>query len=222
MNRAVAALALLVACADRTPPPTTVSLALPLPAPSATTAQIEAHDTKPALDDGDFSSERGMVHLTAEPDGTLAGTYAGGILTCKNERDLLACRWYQGTSEGRATLRRKPDGRVEGTWGNGPSDDDGGSWTLVPVARAAPLEGVWDTNWGVATVRATARGGVHVDYPDGTMDCEQRDRKLTCAWNESSLSGNAELTIESSRLLRGRWGSGASATDGGPWVFVKR
>jgi hypothetical protein len=220
VKRALAA-ALLVACADRTPP-ATVSLALPLPTATATATQVETHGAKPTIDDGDFSSDRGMVHLTAEPDGTIVGTFEdGGILTCTMERDALACRWYAHTAEGRATFRRKPDGRLEGTWGAGASDDDQGAWTLAPIARTSPLEGVWDTNWGHATIRATT-GGVHVDYDAGLMDCEQRDRTLVCAWTESGSSGNAELTVESSHVLRGHWGSGKSTTDGGPWVFVRR
>ena len=219
MKRAFAALAIL-ACTGGTPPPTTVAVALPLP--TATAAQVTPHDSKPAPDDGDFSSERGMVHLTVAPEGGIAGTFENsGILTCTPSADGLACRWYAHTAQGRATFRRKPDGRLEGTWGAGKSDDDEGAWTLVPIARVSPLEGVWDTNWGRATIRATS-GGVHVDYDAGAMDCEQRERTLVCVWAESGMTGNAELVIESGHVLRGHWGSGKSTTDGGPWVFVRR
>lgn len=217
MKRAIGALVLL-ACADRTPPAATVSLALPLPS-ATTSSSSEPRDPKPALDDADFTSERGAVHLTAGPDGELAGTFGGdGVMTCKPEHGALSCRWYQNNEQGRATLRRKPDGPLEGTWGNGESADDGGAWILVPVPRAGPLDGVWDTNWGAATIRASARG-IHVEYPRGTMDCEQHDRKLVCDWTESALTGTAELTIESSRVLRGHW---TVSTEGGPWLFVRR
>lgn len=218
MRRAFAALA-LAACAPPAPPPAAVTL--PLPTVPATATSAEARDTKPSLDEGDFSSDRGMVHLTAEPDGTLAGTFSGGVITCRAKGEQLSCRWYDRSGEGRATLRRTPEGRLEGTWGNGASDADGGGWTLAPIPRASPLDGVWDTNWGAATLTTSARG-VHVDYGEGTMDCTQRDRTLACAWTEGGAGGNAELTIESTRVLRGRWGSGASSTDGGPWVFVRR
>ncbi len=219
MKRTLAAFA-LVACADRSPPPAAVTL--PLPTPSATQAAIsEVPETKPTVDEGDFSSERGMVHLVAEPDGTLAGTFTGGVVTCHAKNEDLSCRWYDRNGEGRAKLRRTADGRLEGTWGNGASQDDGGGWTLAPIAHQSPLDGVWDTNWGPATLSSSARG-VHVDYGDGTMDCTSRDRSLECAWTQGGATGNAQLTIESSRVLRGRWGSGASATDGGSWVFVRR
>jgi hypothetical protein len=210
--RSVFAATLLFACAQ--PAPQAVSIAAPLPTVSQSSASLpEPHPVaKPTTDDGDFSSERGMVHLTAEPDGSLAGAYPNGILTCEPKQGALACRWYERTSDGHITFHRRQDGRLE-------SDD--GTWTLTPIVRAGSLDGVWDTNWTSAVI-TTKTGGLHVDYADGTMECTERDRKLTCTWSEGALSGGAELTIESQRVIRGRWGSGTSSTDGGSWVFVRR
>jgi hypothetical protein len=39
-------------------------------------------------------------------------------------------------------------------------------------------------------------------------------------WGLAQVTG-AELIIESQHVLRGRWGSSASQTDGGPWVFIR-
>jgi hypothetical protein len=144
---------------------------------------------------------------------------SGGVMTCTVSGEQFACQWYESTNEGRATFRRKADGRLEGTWGHATSDDDGGAWTLVPVGTSG-LEGMWDTNFGLATIHATARG-YHIDYRDGAMDCEATGDALDCAWTESASTGHAHLTRESSRILRGRWGNGASATDGGAWLFVR-
>ena len=212
------ALALALAGCDHAAPPV-VSIA-PLPTSSAVAPQVVEIRASKIADESDFTSDRvGMVHLVAESDGSLAGTYPNnGILTCRAD---LACRWYDSSTEGRATFHRKSDGTLEGTWGNDASDTDGGAWTLVPVKRAGVLDGVWDTNWGAAKIETT-RAGVHVEYTDGQMDCTEHERKLTCNWTQGSMTGVAELAIESTRVLRGRWGNGASSTDGGAWVFVRR
>jgi hypothetical protein len=206
----------LVAC-DHAQAPAVSIVPLPTTAQTVETV-VEVRAPKTSIDDGDFSSERGVVHLAAEPDGRLAGTYPNGVLTCSA---AFACRWYERSSEGRATFHRKTDGKLEGTWGNDASDDDGGSWTLVPIARNGGVDGVWDTNWGVAKIE-TKRGGLHVEYETGSMDCTEHDKKLDCTWSESSMTGAAELVVESPRVMRGRRGSGASSSDGGYWVFVKR
>ncbi len=211
----------LVACGGDGARVTAVSLPTPLPSPPADTSPPSLPALRSALDAADFSSERGAVHLARDPGGTAAGSFgAGGVMSCSISGDQFACHWYESSTEGRATFRRKSDGRLEGTWGNATSDDDGGAWTLVPVGTTG-LEGMWDTNFGVAVIRATALG-YHVDYRDGTMDCEPRGDALDCAWTEGASTGHAHLARESPRVLRGRWGSGASATDGGAWLFVRR
>lgn len=210
---------LLASCAEHAPQAVAIA---PLPVVARATIEPvvdEVRPSKPSTDEGDFSSDKGgMLHLAAAPDGSLAGTYPNGILTCTA---ALACLWYEGSASGRATFQRKHDGTLAGTWGSGESDVDGGGWTLVPIKRSGTLDGVWDTNWGVAKIETT-RTGVHIEYSDGTMDCTTHGTKLDCAWTENSVTGGAELAIESERVIRGRWGSGASSSDGGVWVFVRR
>jgi hypothetical protein len=214
---AVLAVVMLVSCVEHAPQAVAIA---PLPVVTQSIEPVvETRAPKASIDDGDFSSDKGgMVHLVAAPDGTLAGTYPNGVLTCTA---ALACLWYEGSANGRATFQRKHDGTLAGTWGNGESDADGGGWTLVPIKRSGTLDGVWDTNWGVAKIETT-RAGVHIEYSDGTMDCTTRGTNLACTWNENSASGAAELAIESERVIRGRWGTGASSSDGGVWVFVRR
>jgi len=222
---AVAALA--TACSAQPAPPATATVTLPLalPPPPATTAPAPRAPSPP-LDAADFTSERGAVHLAAEPGGAVAGSFEkDGVLTCNDGNKSLICHWYQGNEYGRASFHRGEGGRLEGTWGHGASDSDAGAWTLVPVPlpRAGDgLAGTWATNWGSATIHETSRS-VHVDYATGTMDCaRQSPEKLTCVWTEGSSTGAAELAIESPNVLRGTWGNGASAIDGGKWVFVRR
>jgi hypothetical protein len=208
---------LLAACSEHVPQQA-VAIA-PLPVPSQTIEPV-VEVRKPAQpDDADFSSDRGgMIHLTAARDGSLSGTYPNGILTCSAS---FACRWYESSATGRATFQRKPDGTLAGTWGSEESDDNGGSWTLVPVKHRGALDGVWDTNFGAAKIESTS-SGIHIDYEGGTVDCPAQGVKLACTWNEGGGTGGAELAVESERVIRGKWGSGTSSTDGGAWVFVRR
>jgi hypothetical protein len=211
----------IVVTACATPPPAAVAIA-PLPV-TPVCAETPAVHPPQTPDDVDYTSNRGIVHLALASDGRWAGTYPDGVLTCDAAvGSSTKCRWYTRSSEGRAVFTRQPDGHLAGTWGNGASTEDGGDWTLVPVSSEGELHGLWDTNWGVAAV--SGRGArLHIDYPNGSMECDVREsQRLACQWTEASSSGEAELVIESLRVLRGRWGSGASAKDGGPWVFVKR
>ena len=226
MKSIVLASALTAACSSARPA-AEASVALPviLPVPSAAETVATPRVVKPLLDAADFTSERGAVHLTVEADGMVDGSFeSDGVVTCSAPRgDALACEWVEGSADGHATLHRKTDGRLEGTWGNGASDADGGVWTLVPVARGdSGMSGAWMSNWGAATVEDTGHG-VHAAYTSGVLDCTRRDaRTLACTWVEGSSTGAAVLVIESPRVLRGTWGNGASATDGGKWLFVRR
>jgi hypothetical protein len=199
-----------------------VSLASPLPTPTVeATVSPSLHPVK-SEDYGEFSSDRGVVRLTAESDGALSGSYPDGVLTCPPPSGVhVACTWYEGSNDGHAAFVRKDDGSLEGTWGSGESTDDGGEWTLVPLARGAGLSGAWHTNWGIAHLTDTGHG-IHVDYARGTMDCALHGAQgLDCNWTEGSQSGKADLVIESQSVLRGTWGNGTSPSDGGAWILVR-
>ena len=226
MKRAAFAF-LLVACASE-PRAETVSIptALPSPPPIETSAPA-LRPTKSSLDTADFTSGRGLVHLTREGPTATGSFGASGVMTCAIGGDRFDCHWYESSSDGLAVFQRKPDGTLEGTWGAGTSADDRGAWTLAPVARSGrtPFDGAWDTNFGEAIVRASdvSPGNVSVVYRDGTMQCEQKSADmLRCVWTEGASHGQAELKIESPRVMRGTWGNDQSATDGGAWLFVRR
>ena len=210
----------------RETPAAAISIAaapLPPPPASAVTATLGAtRPSRAAREEADFSSDHGLVHLRSDGAGRVAGSYPSGVLTCASDADRLDCEWTESGSQGHAVFVARGDGGYDGTWGNGASVTDGGSWPLARIgSSSASLDGVYDTNWGPATLRETSPD-VHADYGRGTMDCQRRASQLDCTWTEGGTSGRAELTLEPNGVLRGRWGSGASSSDGGPWVFVKR
>ncbi|HSQ68031.1 MAG TPA: hypothetical protein VLM85_32700 [Polyangiaceae bacterium] len=209
----------------RTTPPAVVSVPLalpPPPAPTVTGTPGASRRPRAAREEADFASDHGLVHLRSDGGGRVSGSYPNGVLTCTSDADRLECEWTESGSQGHAVFVARGDGGYDGTWGTGASATGGGSWPLARIgASAASLDGVYDTNWGPATLRE-ASPDVHVDYGRGTMDCQRRGSELDCTWTEGGTSGRAELTLEPNGVLRGRWGSGASSSDGGPWVFVKR
>jgi hypothetical protein len=225
VRRLAVAAALATACGAAQPGPANVTLPLPVsPAPSDPPSGAPVHSLLPPSDASDFTSDRGPVHLATDADGSIVGSFqSDGVLVC-SAGAAVSCEWLQGNDAGHAAFRRRSGGGYEGTWGRGASDSDGGAWNLVPVPRAGEgLNGPWSTNWGAATI-LEAHGKVHVHYKLGTMDCTRLPggRTLTCTWTEDSQSGAAVFDVESPRVLRGTWGNGPSATDGGKWVFVRR
>jgi len=202
----------LVACSHASAP-ATVSLALPLPTAPVTPV---SEKREPAYArEMDFQSDQGPIHLVKDGD-RFAGTMPGGVLTCTARADTFTCHWYQSSAEGTAKLHRDGD-RLEGVWDGEAADEE----TIDRGAFTGTLDGSWASNWGTTTV--TTKGqNVHFEYADGTVDCTAHDRKLACSWQEAGSSGSAELVIETQRVVRGRWGTGTSATDGGDWVFVRR
>jgi hypothetical protein len=63
--------------------------------------------------------------------------YAGksGSLDCKiTEPKVLECDWDEPGLDGKAKLTKKDDGRLLGTWGNGSSATNGGTWIFKPTS----------------------------------------------------------------------------------------
>ncbi len=222
MSRCFASVApcVLVGCVRATAPAAVVSLPLELPAPAH---PVNTASQKPAVEERselDFSSDRGLVHLRMS-GAQAAGRYTNGVLVCGREQGRLECEWAESNAEGRATFTARPDGGFDGTWGNGASAVDNGAWSLRRITTS-DVDGLYDSNWGPATVTQT-QAGVRIDYERGTMTCSRTGGALDCRWSEGAQpGGGAELAIEPNGILRGRWGSGSSSSDGGSWIFVKR
>ena len=80
---------------------------------------------------GSYRTTWGPVVLREQGD-ELEGLYRRGHLRCVPDGRRLHCAWAQGSASGQATLRRRDDGLLEGTWGRGERDDDGGTWLWAP------------------------------------------------------------------------------------------
>jgi len=97
----------------------------------------------------------------------------------------------------------------------------GGNGSAASGAPAATVSftGTYDSTWGKASFTQT---GNHVDvrYAQGTMTCTASGNALDCDWNEGAGSGKAKLVKETGGAIRGTWGKGPSATNGGAWVFT--
>lgn len=83
---------------------------------------------------GSYRTTWGPVVLR-ERDDELEGLYRRGHLRCVPESRVLHCAWMQGQASGRAILRRRDDGVLEGTWGRGERDEGGGAWLWAPDPR---------------------------------------------------------------------------------------
>lgn len=98
----------------------------------------------------------------------------------------------------------------------------GGNGNAASPAPATTVSftGNYNTTWGKAEVTQTGNR-VNVKYARGTMTCTASGNALDCDWNEGvGGSGKAKLVKETSGAIRGTWGKGPSATDGGAWVFA--
>lgn len=80
---------------------------------------------------GAYSSTWGPSTF-AQVGTKVTGHYPNGSMTCDVVGDALKCTWRESSTFGLATLRKLPDGKISGTWGNNGSDRDGGQWTFIP------------------------------------------------------------------------------------------
>lgn len=93
---------------------------------------------------GEYSSNWDAVTLTQDGD-RIRGTYVccgGGTISGRIiEGRVIKYHWHEprgaGDGEGVWTITRS--GRLEGTWGHGQSERDGGPWTLVPKQPSSKI-----------------------------------------------------------------------------------
>jgi hypothetical protein len=159
---------------------------------------------------GNFSSVQGNVSCTQ--GGVFAQCqYPGGTLFCAANGPDLACTWT-GAGQGRAAFRRQPSGVLAGTWGNGFSATDRGSWDLVPVAgaapaaaSAAPIPAPPATRAPTApaappAATATPLSG-NFSSSRGPMACVESGTSLSCNFQEADgVSGRLDCTKSQSGL----------------------
>jgi hypothetical protein len=76
---------------------------------------------------GVYQSTWGDTRFVEDSD-QVKGTYPGGVLECAATGAKLDCTWREGSTRGRAQLTRQLNGDISGTWGNGESSTNGGTW----------------------------------------------------------------------------------------------
>jgi hypothetical protein len=89
-----------------------------------------------ALFAGKYSSNWGTTTFTQ--DGTkVSGVYPGGTLACTVIKEVsIACTWFENGTSGRAFMTRNAtSGVLSGSWGNGTSSSDGGTWVFTPFKK---------------------------------------------------------------------------------------
>ncbi len=96
----------------------------------------------------------------------------------------------------------------------------GGSATKAPKSAPANFAGTYRSTWG-ATVFTQNGSAVTAKYDKGSMVCRASGDTLDCDWKEAASSGRAKLVLAPDGTMKGTWGTGASATNGGPWLFSR-
>lgn len=93
-------------------------------------------DTSAPLFAGLYSSNWGTTTFTQKGD-KVSGAYPGGTLNCTVVKEIsLACSWFESDGSGHAFLtRNRTSGVISGSWGEGASTSDGGSWTFTPIGK---------------------------------------------------------------------------------------
>lgn len=176
---------------------------------------------------GTYRSNWGFTTFAQSGSQVTAG-YENGSMICTAARNVLDCEWREAAASGKAKLIKLDNGNIEGTWGKGASATDGGRWSFVlesalPVTAGptASFAGTYDSAWGVTTF---AQEGTRVTakYPKGNVSCSAAGNTLDCDWREASAQGKARLIKQANGTISGTWGDGASATNGGPWVFTPK
>lgn len=95
-----------------------------------------------------------------------------------------------------------------------------GATAAASPATTTSFTGSYNSTWGKADFTQTGNN-VSVKYARGTMTCTAAGNALDCDWDEGpGGKGKAKLVKETGGAIRGTWGNGTSATNGGAWVFT--
>jgi hypothetical protein len=102
---------------------------------------VAAADATSSVDvTGDWASNWDDVKLVREGN-YVHGTYVccgGGTIEGRiYENRVIRYHWKQPNAEGEGIWEIVASDRLEGTWGSGQSDDDGGRWDLVRKSSLA-------------------------------------------------------------------------------------
>jgi hypothetical protein len=88
-----------------------------------------------------------------------------------------------------------------------------------PPGSAENFTGSYKSTFGQAAI-TQAGNAVTIKYARGVATCTAAGNALDCSWREGATAGKAKLVKETGGTIRGTWGNGSSAIDGGAWVFT--
>jgi hypothetical protein len=94
--------------------------------------------------------------------------------------------------------------------------------TAAKASTAASFAGAYMSNWGPCALSQEGASVSGTCTRGTTMTCQANGDTLQCDWKESSGSGKATLTRQSTGVLAGTWGSQSSVSNGGAWTFTPK
>ena len=80
---------------------------------------------------GPYKSNWGST-VFAQDGSRVTANYPSGSMSCNATGNVLDCDWHDGALAGKARLTKDASGAISGTWGNGASNTNGGSWNFSP------------------------------------------------------------------------------------------
>jgi len=115
-----------------TPTPPTPTVRPPAPIPTPTPPSVPPPATSGGFA-GSYVSQRGQVDCRQQASfGSVTCQFPGGSMICVINGSQLTCQWGGNVGQGRAELARQSSGVLVGTYGDGTSSTNRGSWTLTP------------------------------------------------------------------------------------------
>jgi len=81
---------------------------------------------------GKYSTNWGICTFNQTGNSVAGSCARGTAMACTATGKVLMCDWKEATGLGKAVLAKQADGSLTGTWGKGPSTNNGGPWTFAP------------------------------------------------------------------------------------------
>jgi hypothetical protein len=134
---------------------------------------------------------------------------------CASVTDNTACSTCC-TQNGANGYKHSTGSACECLGGGGKAAGPGATGT---TPAAISFAGSYKSAWG-QTVFTQTGNQVSGTYPNGTISCVASGSVADCDWKEAKGVGKAKLAKDAGGAIRGTWGNGSSATDGGAWNFT--
>lgn len=178
---------------------------------------------------GTYSSNWEDVTLVQSGD-RVTGTYVccgGGTIEGRITGGTLHYVWRQPNGSGQGVWTIDPD-RLDGTWGSGQSEANGGRWDLVRKTTKqhanVDISGTYSSNWDdVKLVQDGNRvTGSYVCCGGGAIQGTIVNGRLRYEWKGNNGTWGLGTWKIDPNALGGTWGSGQNESSGGRWDLVRK